>query len=144
LVERYGVVPGELEFELTETALIHDPEGAVQILGAIAALGVRLSIDDFGTGYSSLSYLRRLPLDALKIDRMFVRKLVDDAQDQIIVRSTIGLAQNLGLKVIAEGVEDRGALERLAELGCDQAQGYFISRPLPSEQLAALPPTFAG
>jgi diguanylate cyclase (GGDEF)-like protein/PAS domain S-box-containing protein len=142
LVDRYEVGAGELEFELTETALVHDPEGAVAILGEISALGVKLSIDDFGTGYSSLSYLRRMPLNALKIDRMFVRSLVDSANDLIIVRSTIGLAQNLGLKVIAEGVEDAAALQRLSELGCDQVQGYFISRPLPAEQIAGLPPRF--
>jgi diguanylate cyclase (GGDEF)-like protein len=144
LVRRYAVAAGELEFELTETALIHDPEAAVRILDEIAGLGVHLSIDDFGTGYSSLSYLRRLPLDALKIDRTFVQSLIDNEQDQIIVRSTIGLAQNLGLKVIAEGVEDAAALRHLAELGCDQAQGYLISRPLPAEQLGALPQVFAG
>jgi diguanylate cyclase (GGDEF)-like protein/PAS domain S-box-containing protein len=142
LVERYEVGAGELEFELIETALIHDPEGAVKILDEIAALGIHLSIDDFGTGYSSLSYLRRLPLDALKIDRMFVTSLVENAHDLIIVRSTIGLAQNLGLKVIAEGVEDAATLQRLTELGCDQVQGYFISRPMPAGKIAALPPRF--
>ncbi len=142
LVERYNVAAGELEFELTETALIQDPEGAAQLLDRIAALGIRLSIDDFGTGFSSLAYLRRLPLHALKIDRMFVQSLADNTQDLAIVRSTIGLAHNLGLKVIAEGVEDRRVLSLLADLGCDQAQGFYISKPLPADQLSTLPQRF--
>jgi diguanylate cyclase (GGDEF)-like protein/PAS domain S-box-containing protein len=142
MMEKYNIAAGELEFELTETALIKDPEGAAELLDRIAAHGIRLSIDDFGTGYSSLAYLRRLPLHALKIDRLFVQNLTNNAQDLVIVRSTIGLAQNLGLKVIAEGVEDAPVLQLLTTLGCDQAQGYFISRPLPADKLHTLPKTF--
>jgi EAL domain-containing protein (putative c-di-GMP-specific phosphodiesterase class I) len=114
---------------------MQDPESAAVLLNRIAALGVRLSIDDFGTGYSSLSYLRRLPISALKIDRSFVADMVREEQDAVIVRSTIGLAHNLDLQVIAEGVEDAATLTMLGEMGCDQAQGYFISRPLPAEQV---------
>jgi EAL domain-containing protein (putative c-di-GMP-specific phosphodiesterase class I) len=104
---------------------------------ALSSLGVHVSIDDFGTGYSSLSMLKRLPVDELKIDRSFVSPMMHDESDLIIVRSTIHLGHDLGMKVIAEGVEDEGTLERLASLGCDLIQGYFISRPLPADAFTA-------
>ena len=124
-----GVDPGMLELEITETALMQDAEGAVKLLARIADLGVKLSIDDFGTGYSSLAYLRRFPIHALKIDRVFVRDMLKNEQDAIIVRSTIALAHNLNLMVIAEGVEDNETLSALSLMHCDMAQGYFISKP---------------
>jgi EAL domain-containing protein (putative c-di-GMP-specific phosphodiesterase class I) len=130
---RYGVNPEFLELEITETALITEPERAREILGRIHAMGVRLSIDDFGTGYSSLAMLKSLPLNALKIDLLFVSQMLKSEQDAIIVSSTINLAHNLGLKVVAEGVECPETLEKLREIGCDQAQGYFISRPMTVE-----------
>jgi EAL domain-containing protein (putative c-di-GMP-specific phosphodiesterase class I) len=130
---RYGVNPALLELEITETALITEPERAREILGRIHAMGVRLSIDDFGTGYSSLALLKSLPLNALKIDLLFVSQMLESEQDAIIVSSTINLAHNLGLNVVAEGVENRETLERLRKMGCDQAQGYFISRPMTLE-----------
>jgi diguanylate cyclase (GGDEF)-like protein/PAS domain S-box-containing protein len=129
LLRDYAVAPGELELEITETALMHDPEGAVALLDRLAAMGIRLYIDDYGTGYSSLSYLRRLPIQTLKIDRAFVQGMVRNEQDAIIVRSTIGLAHNLDLQVIAEGVEDAATLAMLRGMGCDQAQGYYLGRP---------------
>lgn len=129
LLQEYGTESGMLELEITETALMQDPDGAVLLLNRISELGVKLSIDDFGTGYSSLSYLRRLPIDALKIDREFVDDMLNNEQDSIIVRSTIALAHNLNLKVIAEGVEDESTLTELHKMGCDIAQGYHISRP---------------
>ncbi len=129
MLQRYGTQPGKLELEITETALMHDPDGAVSLLNRLSALGVKLSIDDFGTGYSSLSYLRRLPINALKIDREFVLDMLSTEQNTIIVRSTIALAHNLGLKVIAEGVENKATLDALEKMGCDQAQGYLISKP---------------
>ncbi len=135
LLQDYGVGPGELELEITETALMHDPEGAVALLNRVAALGVRLSVDDYGTGYSSLSYLRRLPIQTLKIDRAFVQDMVRNEQDAIIVRSTIALAHNLDLKVVAEGVEDAATLAMLRGMGCDQAQGYYLSKPKAWDEL---------
>lgn len=129
LLNKYQITPALLELEITETALMQDPEGAIELLRKIASLGVTLSIDDYGTGYSSLSYLRRLPINTLKIDRLFVRDMLENEQDEIIVKSTISLAHNLGLKVVAEGVEDVKTLGRLRDMGCDLAQGYHISKP---------------
>lgn len=129
LMRKYGTQNGELELEITETALIQDPKFSAQLLHRIAALGVALSIDDFGTGYSSLSYLRGLPISSLKIDRLFVKDMLMNEQDAIIVRSTIGLAHNLGLQVIAEGVEDAETFFALEEMGCDLMQGFYLSKP---------------
>ncbi|HEY5430707.1 MAG TPA: EAL domain-containing protein, partial [Solirubrobacteraceae bacterium] len=103
----------------------------------LSALGVRLSVDDFGTGYSSLANLRKMPIDELKIDRSFVSPMLRDESDLIIVRSTINLGHDLGLNVIAEGVEDSATLASLAELGCDHAQGYHVSRPMPADAFSA-------
>jgi diguanylate cyclase (GGDEF)-like protein/PAS domain S-box-containing protein len=135
LLYTYRIPPQRLELEITETALIHDPKHALDLLERIAGLGVLLSIDDFGTGYSSLAYLRQMPLSTLKIDRTFIRDMLINSHDQLIVRSTIQLAHALGLLVVAEGVESREVLERLREMGCDQAQGYYFTRPLPLLEL---------
>jgi len=124
-----------LTLEITESAIMHEPERSLDILNALDRMGVDLSIDDFGTGYSSLSYLKRLPVKQLKIDRSFVGDLIDDRDDAMIVRSTIDLAHNLGLSTVAEGVETEEILERLLEMGCDLAQGYLISRPLSADDL---------
>jgi EAL domain-containing protein (putative c-di-GMP-specific phosphodiesterase class I) len=105
------------------------------VLSRLRETGVHASIDDFGTGYSSLGYLKRLPVDQLKIDRSFVFNMTSDDQDEIIVQSTIDLAHNLGLTVVAEGVETVETLNRLRQLGCDSVQGFVISRPLPAEQI---------
>ncbi|NVN98939.1 MAG: EAL domain-containing protein [Geobacteraceae bacterium] len=134
-LESYGVDPIAFELEITETALIAEPERAREILSRISALGVRLSIDDFGTGYSSLALLKSLPINALKIDLLFVSQMQKSEQDAIIVASTINLAHNLGLKVVAEGVENIETLEKLKEIGCDQAQGYFIGVPMSREDV---------
>lgn len=134
LLRHYRVPADALQLEITEGALIADPERALAVIQRIHALGVRLAIDDFGTGYSSLSYLQRLPLDTLKIDMSFVRQMLLSHADAMIVHSTIGLAHNLGLRVVAEGVEDAATLEMLREIGCDEAQGYHIARPLPAAQ----------
>ena len=119
-----------LEIEITESALISDPERSLHIIKRIHDLGVRFAIDDFGTGYSSMAYLKRLPLSTLKIDRTFVCDMLHDPQDEMIIRSTIGLAHSFGLSVVAEGVEDNETLEQLAKLDCEIAQGYFIAQPL--------------
>ncbi|HVK98714.1 MAG TPA: EAL domain-containing protein, partial [Dongiaceae bacterium] len=131
LLQAYAVPPHLLEIEITESALINDPDRAMQVVDRIHQLGIPLAIDDFGTGYSSLSYLKRLPIDTLKIDRSFVKDMRENEADAVIVRSTIALAHSFGLKVVAEGVEDIATLDSLRLLSCDQAQGFGIARPLP-------------
>ena len=135
-LERAGIPASLVELELTERVVMADPVRALENLRALASLGVRLSLDDFGTGYSSLAYLKRLPVAEIKIDKSFVLRMDVDAEDAMIVRSTIDLAHGLGLHVLAEGVETANAWHRLGELGCDAVQGYLISRPLPADQLA--------
>jgi EAL domain-containing protein (putative c-di-GMP-specific phosphodiesterase class I) len=115
--------------------MLANPTRAKAILTELSQLGIRLSIDDFGTGYSSLSYLRQLPVDEIKIDRSFVMNMSEQADDAVIVRSTVDLGRNLGLDVVAEGVESLELWNRLRDLGCKIAQGYYLSRPLPSDQL---------
>ena len=132
-----GVDPSMLTLEITESSLLIDAPRARATINELHEVGVSLSIDDFGTGYSSLSYLRRLPVGELKIDQSFVANVLIDEQDEVIVRSTIDLGHNLGLVVVAEGVENNEVLERLRAFGCDIAQGYCISRPLSPEQFLA-------
>jgi EAL domain-containing protein (putative c-di-GMP-specific phosphodiesterase class I) len=129
-----GVDSSLLELELTESMLMTDSEAAVTILKNFKAFGIRLSVDDFGTGYSSLAYLKRFPLDALKIDRTFIRDVCTDKDGATIVLAIINLAHSLKLKVIAEGVETLAQLQFLKAHGCDEVQGYYFSRPLPAEQ----------
>jgi diguanylate cyclase (GGDEF)-like protein/PAS domain S-box-containing protein len=134
-LDAWGVDASRLKLEITESEVMDDPLLALEVLGRLKKLGVSTSIDDFGTGYSSLAYLKHLPIDELKIDKSFVGNLVHDANDLVIVRSTIDLSHNLGLRVVAEGVEDFATLQRLAELRCDRAQGFFVSRPVPGEEV---------
>ncbi|ANH69986.1 bifunctional diguanylate cyclase/phosphodiesterase [Mitsuaria sp. 7] len=131
-----GVPPPALCLEITESAIMDDPQRALQTLEQLHALGFKLSIDDFGTGYSSLAYLKQLSVDELKIDRSFVMNMERDIDDAKIVRSTIELAHNLGLTVVAEGLETAKQWTLLQTLGCDQGQGYFLSRPMPAEKFA--------
>jgi EAL domain-containing protein (putative c-di-GMP-specific phosphodiesterase class I) len=147
VLQRYKVTASSFCLEITESAIMDDPVRAQQTLEGLHAMGVDLSIDDFGTGYSSLAYLKRLPVQELKIDKSFVLKMESDADDAKIVRSTIDLGHNMGLKVVAEGLENVAVWELLARMGCDQGQGYFISKPMPAEQLITwlghwTPPTF--
>jgi len=135
LLQAHDVPPAWLRLEMTESAIMADTERAVAVLSQLVALGVRVSVDDYGTGYSSLGYLKRLPVDELKIDKSFVRDMARDETDAAIVRSTVGLAHTLGLRVVAEGVEDEATWAQLAAMGCDAAQGYIISRPVTAHAL---------
>jgi EAL domain-containing protein (putative c-di-GMP-specific phosphodiesterase class I) len=135
LLDFHGVEPNRLELEITESTVLADPHRTGRLLDELNAMGVRLSVDDFGTGYSSLSVLKRLPLNELKIDRSFVKNMLTDEDDAIIVRSTIDLARNLGLEVVAEGVESLEVWDELESLGCHTAQGFYLSRPVPPAEL---------
>jgi EAL domain-containing protein (putative c-di-GMP-specific phosphodiesterase class I) len=139
-LEETGLDPRCLELEITESLLVQDIETSSRTLDELkrVAGGVRISIDDFGTGYSSLSYLKSFPIDLLKIDRSFVRNLATDPDDAAITAAIIGLAHNLRLKVIAEGVETEEQLAFLKNKGCDEAQGYYFGRPLPAEDITRL------
>jgi diguanylate cyclase (GGDEF)-like protein len=132
LMQTYGLQAQAFCLEITESAIMDDPQRAEATLNKLAAQGFKLSIDDFGTGYSSLAYLKRLPVNELKIDKSFVMGMETDQSDAKIVRSTIDLAHNLGLTVVAEGVENAAILDQLRDLQCDEAQGYFVSKPMPA------------
>ncbi|WP_095094149.1 EAL domain-containing protein [Pseudomonas sp. Irchel 3A5] len=132
LLKLYGVPAEQLIFEITESAIMREPTQALVVLNRLRALGISLSVDDFGTGYSSLAHLKRMPVQELKIDQSFVRNLDETSEDAVIVRSTIEMSHNLGLKVVAEGVEYEHSLKLLERWHCDTAQGYLISRPLPA------------
>jgi predicted signal transduction protein with EAL and GGDEF domain len=136
MLERWRVGSSRLVVEITENGLMADPNRALQNITALREMGIRIAIDDFGTGYSSLAYLKRLPVDELKIDRSFVRDLATDEDDLAIVRSTIRLGHDLGLSIVAEGVEDVGTWQLLRRLGCDVAQGYYLGRPMAADTLA--------
>jgi EAL domain-containing protein (putative c-di-GMP-specific phosphodiesterase class I) len=126
----HGISPDRLVLEITETAIIEDPRAALDVLTMLADLGVMISIDDFGTGYSSLEYLIKLPATELKIDRSFVLGIGKDESNAVVVRSTIDLAHNLGMKAVAEGVDSMEVWEKLRTLGCDMSQGYLFSKPV--------------
>ncbi|MES2933499.1 MAG: EAL domain-containing protein [Pseudomonadota bacterium] len=135
ILTRYQVGPASFCLEITESAIMDDPVRAQLTLEKLHTMGVDLSIDDFGTGYSSLAYLKRLPVDELKIDKSFVLNMELDAEDSKIVRSTIDLGHNMGLRVVAEGIESEAVWHLLSGMGCDQGQGYFMSRPMPADKL---------
>ena len=134
-LDAFGLSPDRLEIEITESIFIGDHPLARQILGELRGSGVRLALDDFGTGYSSLGYLRRLPFDRIKIDRSFVAEIASDAGSQAIVKSVIGLAADLGMEVIAEGIEREIQLECLRRLGCGEIQGYLVGKPMSGERV---------
>jgi EAL domain-containing protein (putative c-di-GMP-specific phosphodiesterase class I) len=135
IIQTTGIEPALLCLEITESVMMEDEEAAVETLRRLKKLGIRLAVDDFGVGHSSLGALRRFPVDQLKIDRSFVDGLIDDASDSVIVSGVIGIAHALKLAVVAEGVETNEQRIQLVELGCEYAQGYFFSRPLPASEI---------
>jgi diguanylate cyclase (GGDEF)-like protein len=135
LLRRWDVEPSRLTLELTESFLMADSGRSVGVMGRLSSVGIRLSIDDFGTGYSSMSHLKRLPLQEIKVDRSFVEHMRDDPNDAMIVAATVDLGRNLGLRVVAEGVEDLATFQELARIGCDMAQGFQVSVPLPAAEM---------
>jgi diguanylate cyclase (GGDEF)-like protein len=137
LLAKWAVPADSLTLEITENAIMFDPERALKILVRLHDMGIHLSIDDFGTGYSSLVYLKKLPVSQIKVDCSFVMNMIQDPDDAVIVQSTIDLGHNLECQVVAEGVENIETLERLRGLGCDQAQGYCLSRPLPADDITS-------
>jgi diguanylate cyclase len=137
LLRRYGTPAGRLTLEVTESVLMTDPARAIEMLGELRRLGVQLALDDFGTGWSSLTHLQRMPVHEIKIDRSFVAAMATEASSAAIVSSTVDLAHALGLRVVAEGIEDEATWRRLRDVGCDAAQGYYLSRPLPAAEFEA-------
>jgi EAL domain-containing protein (putative c-di-GMP-specific phosphodiesterase class I) len=135
LLARHQVPTRLLVVELTESTIMADPVHALEVLSRLNAMGVQLSIDDFGTGYSSMAYLKSLPVHELKVDRSFVSQMISNSNDAVIVHSTVDLGRNLGLRVVAEGVEDALTLQQLDLLGCHAVQGYHISRPVAADEL---------
>jgi EAL domain-containing protein (putative c-di-GMP-specific phosphodiesterase class I) len=135
-MQKHHLAPHMLTLEVTESAIMHNVQKSLAVVNCIHELGFRLAIDDFGTGHSALTQLKRLPVDELKIDKAFVTRS-DDAKDDAILRATIDLAHQLGLTVVAEGVEDDNSLARLATMGCEHAQGYGIAKPMAQEQFLA-------
>jgi predicted signal transduction protein with EAL and GGDEF domain len=136
-LDRYGVDPRWLTFEITESGIMTDPERMVGVLGDIAGTGVTFAIDDFGTGYSSLSYLQQLPVSKVKIDKSFVTPMASDPGAAAIVRSVVELSRSLDLAVVAEGVEDQRTLDQLVAMDCHLLQGYYLSRPIPAPEFTA-------
>ncbi|HEX8918186.1 MAG TPA: GGDEF domain-containing phosphodiesterase, partial [Chloroflexota bacterium] len=136
LLREHALDPSYLRLEIVESTVMSDPTRALQVLQRFSDMGVGIAVDDFGTGYSSLTYLKKLPVHEVKIDKSFVTDMSHDAEAGVIVSSVIDLGHNLGLQVTAEGVEDRQSLALLKAQGCDLAQGYFLSRPIPPEQLS--------
>jgi EAL domain-containing protein (putative c-di-GMP-specific phosphodiesterase class I) len=135
ILKEYQLTPGHFELEITETVIMQDGELALGTLQALSQRGFKLSIDDFGTGYSSLAYLKRFPVDTLKIDRSFITDMTSNDNDRAIVTAIMALANSLRLQVIAEGVETCAQFEALTALNCDFAQGYFMAKPMPAEQI---------
>lgn len=135
IFEKHHMASSDIEFEITESALMGNPEKSRYLLDNLKNYNIILSIDDFGTGYSSLAYLSRLPVNNIKIDQYFIKNLTKDVGVRHIVKATIDLSHNIGLKVIAEGVENKEALDILKEFNCDYAQGYYFSKPFPDTQL---------
>jgi EAL domain-containing protein (putative c-di-GMP-specific phosphodiesterase class I) len=144
VLKRTGYDPTHLKLELTESMMMQDVERTIQRLHQLKALAIQLSIDDFGTGYSSLAYLRQFPISVLKVDKSFIHRLGMDPQDDAIARSIVTLASDLGMQVVAEGIETAEQLEFLRALTCEYGQGYYFSRPLPAAQAEAFVTSTTG
>ena len=138
MLQQTGLAAAALELEVTESSVMHNAERLIDMLSNIRALGVHISVDDFGTGYSSLSYLKRFPVDRLKIDRSFVQDILVDKDSEAIVRTIIALGHNLGLKLVAEGVESAEQVAYLLANGCDELQGFYYGRPMPAHEFELL------
>jgi EAL domain-containing protein (putative c-di-GMP-specific phosphodiesterase class I) len=132
-----GLDPNRLDLEITEGVLVKDAEGALKVLNSLKALGVKISMDDFGTGYSSLSYFRQFPFDKVKIDQGFIQDMEENAQSRAIIKAIVGLAKGLDIAILAEGVETEKQMDMLKRTGCEQIQGFAISRPAPIEAFRA-------
>jgi EAL domain-containing protein (putative c-di-GMP-specific phosphodiesterase class I) len=137
-LQRHQVSPEWIEIEITETSLIEDTQLARRNLESLAGIGIKIALDDYGTGFSGLSMLKQLPINAVKVDRSFIRDIRNDTDDAVIVASTISLAHNLGLIVVAEGVESKDQLLHLKAAGCDQVQGFYLQRPVSAQDIAPL------
>ena len=135
IIKSQGVKPSQISFELTESVLAPENTNHLDVLTQLKAAGCLISLDDFGTGYSSLSYLRRFPVDVLKLDKSFIDEIHVDLADEALVRSIIQMSRVLGIKVVAEGVEEYAQLEVLTDAGCDYIQGYYFSKPLPPSEI---------
>jgi len=135
ILQTFKTAPDRLELEITESIIMDDPTRAMEIVTRLGSVGIKFALDDFGTGYSSLSYLKKLPISAIKIDKSFISEMMDESDDEVIVVSIIELAHNLGMKVIAEGVEDQKTIDHLSVLHCDEVQGYFLSRPISGDEI---------
>jgi EAL domain-containing protein (putative c-di-GMP-specific phosphodiesterase class I) len=135
LFATWGIAPELIQFELTESVLMADPVAALETLTRLKRMDIKLFVDDYGTGYSSLSYLQKLPVDAIKIDQSFVTPMVTSCSSAVIVSSTIELGHRLCKEIVAEGVETQVVWDRLQALGCDSAQGYLISQPMPADEM---------
>jgi EAL domain-containing protein (putative c-di-GMP-specific phosphodiesterase class I) len=138
IVSEFAIRPGTLELELTESAVMRDVNDGMHALAQLREMGVSISMDDFGTGYSSLSYLKKFPISSIKIDRSFIHDLNNDPFDEAISLAIIALARSLKMRVIAEGVETRAQLLKLRRMGCDEAQGFYFSPPVPAADTIAL------
>ena len=131
IIEETGIAPQDLEVEITETALMSSFDIAVKTVAELSALGISISIDDFGTGLSSLAYLKLFNIDKLKIDQSFIRNILTDARDHLMVEAIIKLGHELGYQIVCEGVENKAQLTLLEQLGCDEVQGYYFAKPMP-------------
>ena len=137
LLERWKVDASKLKLEITESSIMADPMRAMRVLNDLSEMGIALSVDDFGTGYTSLAYLKRLPINEIKIDKSLVSHITTNQSDDVIVKSIVELGRNLGLEVVAEGVEDKATWDRLASFGCDVAQGYYLADPMTPNELVS-------